>query len=34
MARRVLDSNRYMVLGTVEPDGGPRLSPVFFTPAP
>ena len=33
MARRVLDSNRYMVLGTVEPDGGPRLSPVFFTPA-
>jgi nitroimidazol reductase NimA-like FMN-containing flavoprotein (pyridoxamine 5'-phosphate oxidase superfamily) len=33
MARRVIDSNRYMVLGTVEPDGAPRLSPVFFTPA-
>jgi hypothetical protein len=33
MARRVLDRNRYMVLGTVEPDGRPRLSPVFFTPA-
>ena len=33
MARRVLDLNRYMVLGTVEPDGRPRLSPVFFTPA-
>jgi hypothetical protein len=33
MARRVLDHNRYMVLGTVEPDGTPRLSPVFFTPA-
>ena len=33
MARRVIDHNRYLVLGTVEPDGGPRLSPVFFTPA-
>jgi hypothetical protein len=33
MARRVLDGNRYMVLGTVEEDGSPRLSPVFFTPA-
>ena len=33
MARRVLDGNRYMVLGTVEEDGRPRLSPVYFTPA-
>ena len=33
MARRVLDGNRYMVLGTTEDDGRPRLSPVFFTPA-
>jgi nitroimidazol reductase NimA-like FMN-containing flavoprotein (pyridoxamine 5'-phosphate oxidase superfamily) len=33
MARRVIDGNRYLVLGTVDPDGRPRLSPVFFTPA-
>lgn len=33
MARRVLDGNRYLVLGTVEDDGSPRLSPVYFTPA-
>lgn len=33
MARRVLDGNRYLVLATVEDDGRPRLSPVFFTPA-
>jgi nitroimidazol reductase NimA-like FMN-containing flavoprotein (pyridoxamine 5'-phosphate oxidase superfamily) len=33
MARRVIDGNRYLVLGTVEDDGQPRLSPVFFTPA-
>src|SRR5262245_24713641 len=33
MARRVLEGNRYMVLGTVEDDGSPRLSPVYFTPA-
>jgi uncharacterized pyridoxamine 5'-phosphate oxidase family protein len=33
MARRVLEANRYMVLGTVEDDGAPRLSPVYFTPA-
>jgi nitroimidazol reductase NimA-like FMN-containing flavoprotein (pyridoxamine 5'-phosphate oxidase superfamily) len=33
MARRVIDGNRYLVLGTVEADGRPRLSPVFFTPA-
>jgi nitroimidazol reductase NimA-like FMN-containing flavoprotein (pyridoxamine 5'-phosphate oxidase superfamily) len=33
MARRVIDDNRYLVLGTVEADGQPRLSPVYFTPA-
>jgi hypothetical protein len=33
MARRVIDANRYMVLGTVEPDGRPRLSPVYYTAA-
>ena len=33
MARRVIDGNRYLVLGTVEPEGRPRVSPVFFTPA-
>ena len=30
-AREILDANRYLVLGTVEPDGEPRLSPVYFT---
>jgi uncharacterized pyridoxamine 5'-phosphate oxidase family protein len=33
MARRVLDGNRYLVLGTVEDDGRPRLSPVYFVAA-
>jgi Pyridoxamine 5'-phosphate oxidase len=33
MARRVIDANHYMVLGTLDPDGGPRLSPVYYTPA-
>ena len=33
MARRVIDGNHYMTLGTVEPDGAPRLSPVYYTPA-
>lgn len=32
-ARRVIDANRYLVLGTLDPDGRPRLSPVYFTPA-
>jgi nitroimidazol reductase NimA-like FMN-containing flavoprotein (pyridoxamine 5'-phosphate oxidase superfamily) len=32
MARRVIDHNRYLVLGTTEADGSPRLSPVYFTP--
>jgi Pyridoxamine 5'-phosphate oxidase len=30
-AREILDANRYLVLGTVDPDGEPRLSPVYFT---
>ena len=33
MARRVIDGNLYMTLATIEPDGSPRLSPVYFTPA-
>ncbi|MFF0725890.1 pyridoxamine 5'-phosphate oxidase family protein [Streptomyces sp. NPDC004134] len=33
MARSVLDANRYLVLGTAQPDGRPRVSPVFFTHA-
>jgi nitroimidazol reductase NimA-like FMN-containing flavoprotein (pyridoxamine 5'-phosphate oxidase superfamily) len=33
MARRVIDANHYMVLGTAQPDGGARVSPVYFTPA-
>ncbi|GIM90835.1 pyridoxamine 5'-phosphate oxidase family protein [Paractinoplanes toevensis] len=31
MVRSVIDGNRYMTLGTVEPDGLPRLTPVYFT---
>ena len=30
-ARDVVDSNRYVVLGTVDDDGRPRTSPVYFT---
>lgn len=33
MARRVIDSNHYMILGTLDPDGQPRLSPVYYTAA-
>ena len=33
MARRVIDANLYMTLATLDPDGSPRLSPVYFTPA-
>ena len=32
MAREVLDTNRYMTLGTADPDGRPRVSPVYFAP--
>jgi nitroimidazol reductase NimA-like FMN-containing flavoprotein (pyridoxamine 5'-phosphate oxidase superfamily) len=31
-AREVLDGIRYIVLGTIDEDGTPRTSPVFFTP--
>jgi uncharacterized protein YndB with AHSA1/START domain len=33
MARHVIDANHYMVLGTLDPDGRPRLSPVYYTAA-
>ena len=33
MARRVIDANHYMTLGTLDPNGEPRLSPVYYTPA-
>ena len=33
MARRVIDGNLYMTLATLDPDGAPWLSPVYFTPA-
>ena len=32
MARDVLDSVRYVVLGTIDEDGRTRTSPVYFTP--
>jgi nitroimidazol reductase NimA-like FMN-containing flavoprotein (pyridoxamine 5'-phosphate oxidase superfamily) len=31
LARRTLASNRFMVLGTVDPAGRPRVSPVWFS---
>jgi hypothetical protein len=33
MARRVINANHYMTLATTDPDGRPRVSPVFYTPA-
>jgi hypothetical protein len=33
LAREVLDGVRYVVLGTVDPDGRTRTSPVYFTPS-
>jgi pyridoxamine 5'-phosphate oxidase-like protein len=33
LARSVIDANRYMTLGTTEPDHRPRVSPVYFTHA-
>jgi uncharacterized protein YndB with AHSA1/START domain len=33
MARHVIDANHYMVLGTLDPDGRPRLSPVYYAAA-
>jgi hypothetical protein len=32
-ARALLDTNRYLTLGTVDPAGGPWTSPVYFAPA-
>ncbi|MEV0132553.1 pyridoxamine 5'-phosphate oxidase family protein [Dactylosporangium sp. NPDC050688] len=32
-ARELLDANRYLVLGTVDPDGRPWTSPVYFAAA-
>jgi len=31
MARHVIDTNRYLTMGTTGPDQRPRLSPVYFT---
>jgi general stress protein 26 len=31
MAQNIIDTNRYLTLGTSEPDHRPRLSPVYFT---
>ena len=33
LARRVIDVNKYMTLATLDPDGRPRLSPLYYTPA-
>jgi len=33
IARRVIDDNHFMVLGTAQPDGTPRVSPVFYSHA-
>ena len=32
MAREIMDRIRYLVLGTVDEDGRPRTSPVYFVP--
>lgn len=31
-AREIIEANRYMTLGTVEPDGRARVSPVYYAP--
>ena len=31
-ARAVIDANKYMTLGTADPDGHPWVTPVYFTP--
>jgi nitroimidazol reductase NimA-like FMN-containing flavoprotein (pyridoxamine 5'-phosphate oxidase superfamily) len=33
MARRVIQNNRYLILATLDPDGRPRVSPVYYTHA-
>lgn len=32
MARTIIDSTRYMALGTTDPDGRARVSPVYYAP--
>ncbi|MFG1707233.1 pyridoxamine 5'-phosphate oxidase family protein [Nonomuraea sp. M3C6] len=32
MARHLIDTTRYMALGTADPDGRPRVSPVYYAP--
>ena len=32
VVRELVDANRYMALGTLDPDGRPRVSPVYFAP--
>ncbi len=32
MARRIIDDNRYVTLGTADGNGNPWVTPVFFTP--
>jgi uncharacterized protein YhbP (UPF0306 family) len=32
-ARAIIDTNLYLTLGTVDPDGNPWTSPVYFAPA-
>ena len=32
MARRIIDDNLYVTLGTADGDGNPWVTPVFFTP--
>jgi nitroimidazol reductase NimA-like FMN-containing flavoprotein (pyridoxamine 5'-phosphate oxidase superfamily) len=33
IAHRIVDDNHFMVLGTTQPDGTPRVSPVFYNHA-
>ena len=33
VARDIIDGNRYMVLGTADPDGRPWVSPVYYAPS-
>jgi predicted pyridoxine 5'-phosphate oxidase superfamily flavin-nucleotide-binding protein len=33
IARRVIDSNRFMTIGTADEEGVPWVSPVWYAPA-
>ena len=33
-AQALLDTNRYLTIGTADPDGRPWVTPVYFAPAP